>query len=78
MVIPAELLQVGYAAELRRFLADNFAAITIVTFRKLLFDGAQQEVVLLLASRTATGRGGIDVVELDDDHAVGNLRFPTA
>jgi len=68
MVLPAELLQVGYTAELRRFLADNFAAITIVTFRKLLFDGAQQEVVLLLASRTTTGRGGINVVELDDDH----------
>lgn len=75
MVIPAELLQVGYAAELRRFLADHFAAMTIVTFRKLLFDGAQQEVVLLLASRTASGRGGIDVVELDDDHQLATFDF---
>ncbi len=75
MVIPAELLQVGYTAELRRFLADHFAAITIVTFRKLLFDGAQQEVVLLLASRVASGRGGIDVVELDDDHQLATFDF---
>lgn len=75
MVIPAELLQVGYTAELRRFLADHFAAITIVTFRKLLFDGAQQEVVLLLASRTASGRGGIDVVELEDDQQLASFDF---
>ncbi|MDQ2784505.1 MAG: class I SAM-dependent methyltransferase [Chloroflexota bacterium] len=75
MVIPAELLQVGYTAELRRFLADHFAAITIVTFRKLLFDGAQQEIVLLLASRVASGRGGIDVVELDDDHQLASFDF---
>jgi adenine-specific DNA-methyltransferase len=75
MVIPAELLQVGYTAELRRFLADNFAAITIVTFRKLLFDGAQQEVVLLLASRTTMGRSGINVVELDDDHQLASQDF---
>lgn len=75
MVIPAELLQVGYTAELRRFLADNFAAITIVTFRKLLFDGAQQEVVLLLASRTTMGRSGINVVELEDDHQLASQDF---
>ncbi|MHB8646472.1 MAG: N-6 DNA methylase [Thermomicrobiales bacterium] len=75
MVLPAELLQVGYTAELRRFLADHYAAITIVTFRKLLFDGAQQEVVLLLASRTTSGRGGIDVVELEDDHQLASFDF---
>ncbi len=75
MVIPAELLQVGYTAELRRFLAENFAAVTIVTFRKLLFDGAQQEIVLLLAKRTTTGRRGIDVVELEDDHQLTSYDF---
>lgn len=75
MVIPAELLQVGYAAQLRKFLTDHYASITIVTFQKLLFDAAQQEVVLLLASKQATGRGGIDVVELDDDHQLATYDF---
>ena len=75
MVIPAELLQVGYAAQLRKFLTDHYASITIVTFQKLLFDDAQQEVVLLLASKRATGRGGIDVVELDDDHQLASYDF---
>lgn len=75
MVIPAELLQVGYAAPLRKFLTDHYQSITIVTFTKLLFAEAQQEVVLLLASRRAVGRGGIDVVELDDDHQLATYDF---
>ena len=66
MVIPAELLQVGYAGETRAFLARYFAAITIVSFRKLVFDGIQQEIILLLAERGAGTTHYIDVVELDD------------
>lgn len=66
MVIPAELLQVNYAAELRRFLSDYFNKITLVTFRKLVFAGIQQEVVLLLAERNGGGKGGIRAIELTD------------
>lgn len=64
LVVPAELLQVNYAAELRRFLSDYFNKITIITFRKLVFEGIQQEVVLLLAERNGGGRAGIRTVEL--------------
>jgi adenine-specific DNA-methyltransferase len=66
MVIPAELLQVKYAEQTRAFLARHFGAITIVTFRRLVFEGIQQEVVLLLAEKTPQIESGIDVVELDD------------
>ncbi len=65
MVIPAELLQVNYAAELRRFLSDRYHKITLITFRKLVFEGIQQEVVLLLGERSGGGRGGIRTIELD-------------
>lgn len=65
MVIPAELLQVNYSAELRRFLSDYFNKLTIITFRKLVFEGIQQEVVLLLAERHGGGRTGIRTVELE-------------
>lgn len=75
MVVPAELLQVGYAAPLRKFLTDHYQSITIVTFARLLFHEAQQEVVLLLASRQPTGRCGIDVVELEDDHQLATYDF---
>lgn len=51
MVIPAELLQVKYAEQTRAFLAKHFGAITTVTFRRLVFDGIQQEVVLVLAEK---------------------------
>ncbi|MGI4791573.1 MAG: N-6 DNA methylase [Janthinobacterium lividum] len=66
MVIPAELLQVKYAEQTRAFLAKHFGAITIVTFRRLVFDGIQQEVVLLLAEKNPEIESGIDVIELDD------------
>lgn len=66
MVIPAELLQVNYAAELRRFLSDYFHRITLITFRRLVFAGIQQEVVLLLAERGSGGVSGIRTVELQE------------
>lgn len=66
MVIPAELLQVKYAEQTRAFLARHFGAITIVTFRRLVFENIQQEVVLLLAEKRPEIESGIDVVELDD------------
>lgn len=49
MVVPAELLQVQYAAELRYRLPALFEDILIVAFRSNVFKEVQQEVVLLLA-----------------------------
>jgi adenine-specific DNA-methyltransferase len=66
MVVPAELLQVNYASELRVFLTRFFHQITVLTFRNLAFGGIQQEVVLLLALRDASSKKGIEVLELQD------------
>jgi len=49
MVLPAELLQVSYASQLRSFLVDRFSRIDILTCNDLLFERAEQEIVLLLA-----------------------------
>jgi adenine-specific DNA-methyltransferase len=49
LVLPAELLQVSYAAQLRSFLSDRFKRIDIVACNELFFEKAEQEVVLLLA-----------------------------
>lgn len=65
MVIPAELLQVNYAAELRLFLSNYFNKLTIITFKKLVFEGIQQEIVLLLAEGNGEGTTGIRTIELD-------------
>lgn len=65
LVLPAELLQVGYAAELRAYLIDSCSELTIVSFRRLVFPGILQEVVLLLAER-GKGPARIRTVEVDD------------
>jgi adenine-specific DNA-methyltransferase len=65
MVIPAELLQVNYAAELRSFLSQHYSYITLITFKKLVFEGIQQEVVLLLGERNGSEHTGIRTIELD-------------
>lgn len=49
LVLPAELLTVNYAAQVRRFLLSSFASVELVLFRERVFPGVQEEVVLLLA-----------------------------
>ena len=50
LVLPAELLQVSYAAQLRSFLTDHFGRIHLISCNELFFTNAEQEVLLLLAS----------------------------
>lgn len=47
-VLPAELLQVKFAAELRTFLTSQFQRTEIFTFDDLLFDCKGQDTVLLI------------------------------
>jgi adenine-specific DNA methylase len=49
MVLPAELLTVGYAEPVRRFLLDRFEAVNLFMFERLQFRGAEEQVVLLVA-----------------------------
>ncbi|MGH8910178.1 MAG: HsdM family class I SAM-dependent methyltransferase [Egibacteraceae bacterium] len=49
LVLPAELLSVNYAADVRRFLLRRFAQVRLVTFERLVFPDALEDVVLLLA-----------------------------
>ncbi len=78
MVIPAELLQVNYAAELRLFLSKYYSRITLITFKKLVFEDIQQEIILLLGERNGSEHTGIRTVELEGmedllsfDHVTG-------
>ncbi|MDT0275543.1 N-6 DNA methylase [Blastococcus goldschmidtiae] len=49
LVLPAELLSVNYAAEVRRFLLERFASVDLVLFTERVFPGVLEEVVLLMA-----------------------------
>lgn len=73
LVIPAELFQVGYAAEVRQHLAQYFPQINIVTFQRLVFPDIQQEVVLILADRTASRQRGIRVHEVEDASVLSDI-----
>lgn len=62
-VLPAELLQVGYAGELREYLVKKYSQLTVVTFRRLLFPEIQQETVLLLGTRDESAGASISFIE---------------
>ncbi len=79
LVIPAELLQVTYAAQLREYLLNTFSEITLVTFERLVFEGILQEVVLLLGIR-GVGPALMRTVSLRDaaDLAIADFDTPAA
>jgi len=55
MVLPAELLSVNYAAPVRRFLLDRFAAVELVVFDEQVFPDAMADTVLVKASGFGNG-----------------------
>jgi adenine-specific DNA methylase len=79
LVLPAELLQVGYAAPLREFLLTRYREITLITFARLVFDGILQEVVLFcgvvgagparIRTVNLTDAGALDGADLNVDSA---------
>lgn len=75
MVIPAELFQVKYAAETRVFLSKFFDRITIITFKKLVFEKIQQEIVLLLCEKQVDHGKGIRVIECENLDELKSLDF---
>lgn len=64
-VLPAELLQVSYAKELRKYLSTKYKEITIVTFKQLIFPGIQQETIFFLGERKDCETANISFLELD-------------
>jgi adenine-specific DNA-methyltransferase len=69
MVVPAELLTVGYAEPVRRWLRERFAAVNLVMFDRLQFGDAEEQVVLLVAR----GSGGCDAFSLFHVEAAEDL-----
>jgi len=65
-VLPAEILQVSFAQQLRIFLSHFYNKINIISFEKLVFPDIQQEVVLLLCEKNDTEIHHIEHIELRD------------
>lgn len=64
-VIPAEILQVAYAEDLRLFLAEHLSQITLIMFEQLVFPDIEQEVILLIGEKGAEEKG-IRIIEMND------------
>ncbi|MGI8522781.1 MAG: Eco57I restriction-modification methylase domain-containing protein [Nocardioides sp.] len=77
LVLPAELLTVNYAADVRRFLMEHFGSVGLVLFVDRVFPGVQEEVVLLLAdgfdASGTTGTDHCDVFQVQDAAALSEL-----
>ena len=73
LVVPAEILQVSFAKQLRSFLARHFNKISIVSFRHLVFQDIQQEVVLLLVEKDGTDSHLIEHLEVDNANELQHL-----
>jgi adenine-specific DNA-methyltransferase len=72
-VLPAEILQVSYAQQLREFLAHFYNKINIVSFEKLVFPGIQQEVILLLCEKNKSKSHLIEHLEVKNAEALKEL-----
>ena len=69
LVLPAELLSVGYASTVRAYLLRRFGAVRLIAFEERVFPGVLEDVVLLLAE----GSGGADFFKLHQTRNVASL-----
>jgi adenine-specific DNA methylase len=71
LVLPAELLHTDYGQPVRDFLLRRFRSVIVVAFDRMVFDDAQVDAVLLLASHD--GLPGLRVARVPDAGALVNL-----
>ena len=72
-VLPAEILQVSFAKQLRNFIAHFYNKINIISFEKLVFPDIQQEVVLLLCEKNNTSEHKIEHIEIKNAESLKSL-----
>lgn len=71
-IVPAEILQVAYAEDLRLFLSNEFSRITLVTFKKLVFPEIAQEVIVFIGEKGGQQKG-IRIIEMNDLNEFSSL-----
>jgi adenine-specific DNA methylase len=68
LVLPAELLHADYGQPVRDLLMSHFGSVVVVAFDKMVFQDAQVDAVLLLASDD--DQLGLRVVRLHDERSL--------
>jgi len=74
MVLPAELLTVGYAEPVRKWLRQRFAAVHLVMFERLQFEDASERVLLVIA-RGSGGCNAFSLLPVEDAADLRSLRL---
>lgn len=64
-VIPAEILQVAYAEDLRQFLSTHLESMTMITFKELVFPNIEQEILIFIGKKRSALKG-IRIIEAQD------------
>ena len=64
-IIPAEILQVVYAEDLRLFLSNQLSKITLLTFEQLVFPDIEQEILVFIGEKGKEEKG-IRIIELSN------------
>ncbi|MBQ8024153.1 MAG: hypothetical protein IJ254_07815 [Succinivibrio sp.] len=75
-IVPAEILQVAYAEELRLYLAEKLSKITLITFDKLVFPSIEQEVVVFIGEK-GESEAEIRIIETNDVDSLSSVDFST-
>jgi adenine-specific DNA-methyltransferase len=77
LVIPAEILQVKYAKELRALIVDEFDRVEVFAFNELIFDGIQQDVVALIGVKGIQdiNEHGFSFYQVDELHDLKEPKF---
>lgn len=64
-VLPAEILQVAYAEDLRLYLSNHLQKITLIAFEELVFPNIEQEVIAFIGEKGGEEKG-IRIVEMNN------------
>lgn len=73
-ILPAELVHAAYARPLRNLLRKSFDEVSVIHFRKAVFPGVQEEVVILLADRRVErAEGRLRLVEAATAEDLSNM-----
>jgi adenine-specific DNA-methyltransferase len=78
MVIPEELLVVGYAEELRRFLLSKYHRVVVCFPASNIFPSVQQGVVLLMCEKEGRGKRGLFTMKYEDLEAGNHAAVKSA
>lgn len=74
-VLPAELLQVDYAAQLRNKLINDFSRVEVFTFNELLFKECKGQDTIILIAYKKSKNPGLFFANIENIENINNFNF---